>query len=323
MRFVPKFHESIIIKLILFTLAYFPLIFIAYFENAFDEMELKNFLYMSMGVYIFTVTYAFISWLILNIVEKKFVYEKETENYYRDIIKNISPSQLSYIDDYGIETKKDIVASILMLHLKGRIKISNNKIEFISKYKTNEGDYYNISKSEAAVLECISNGKSPLKIKNKFERLLMEDLLDDGLIEEKNTVPPHFHIKMALQFIYGILLLVIALITKPFISKILYAFGPLIIVYTLIWWATVVSSEHSILDKDYAFKTYHKLTKKGDEIRLKLTGLKLFLRNYSNMNKKSLKEIELWDEYMIYSVILNDNKVVQDTIVAMIKRQFK
>ncbi len=41
------------------------------------------------------------------------------------------------------------------------------------------------------------------------------------------------------------------------------------------------------------------------------------------MNKKSLKEIELWDEYMIYSVILNDNKFVQDAIVVMIKRQFK
>ncbi len=75
MRFVPKFHESIIIKLILFTLAYFSLIFIAYFENTFDEIELKNFECMSIGVCIFTVTYAFISWLILNIVEKNFIYE--------------------------------------------------------------------------------------------------------------------------------------------------------------------------------------------------------------------------------------------------------
>ena len=77
---------------------------------------------MSIMVYVVTVIYACISWIILNIAEDKYVYKKENENYYRDIIKNVSPSQLSYIDDYGIEYKKDVIASILMLHLKKELK---------------------------------------------------------------------------------------------------------------------------------------------------------------------------------------------------------
>ena len=75
--------------------------------------------------------------------------------------------------------------------------------------------------------------------------------------------------------------------------------------------------------KSLVLRAYKKLTPKGNEIRLKLTGLKLFLKDYSIIKSRELKEIKLWDEYMIYSVILNDNRKVQKEILKMAKRQFK
>lgn len=296
---------------------YFSIIGAGYFSSDIDEMSV--FLIESIGIYIMTLICFFISWLILNLVEMNFVYEMENENYYRDIIKSVSPAQLSYIDDYGIECKKDIIATILMLHLKGNLKINNNKIEIISKFKQKEEDYYNLSKSEVAVLDCLSKGKSPLKIPNTFEKLLMEDLNDNGLIEKRNTNPPHFYVEMVLQFIYSIILIVFAHLSDLFISPILYAIGAVLALSSILW---PLCLEGSIF-KNESLSVYKKLTPKGDEIRLKLTGLKLFLKDYSDMKNKELKEIELWDEYIIYSVILNDNKKVQKEILRMVKKQFK
>lgn len=320
MRFVPKFHRELIIKLIIFTAVFFALFLAAVCSGDMDGDLLKTFLIQSFGLYIFTVVYFVISWIVLNLIENKYVYEAENENYYRDMIKNISPAQLSYIDDYGIETKKDILATFLMLHIKGNIKIKRNKIELISKYKMKEEEYYNLSRTETMVLECISKNKSPLKMPNTFEKMLLEDLDEAKLIEKEDTFPPHFYIKKVLQIIYGLFLIICARVTNILISPFMYGGGIVVFIYSIMWLA---SSNNYNLNKPLLMESYKKLTPKGNEIRLKLTGLKSFLRDYSLMKFREVKEIELWDEYMIYSVILNDNKKAQKQIREIIKRQYK
>ena len=317
MRFVPKFHKRLIISLTLFSCTYLPISIWAFFSSELDEMG--RVLIESVGIYIMVLIALFFSWLALNLVEMKVVYERENENYYRDLIKSVSPAQLSYIDDYGVESKKDIIATILKLHLKGNLKIDNKKIELISKFKMKDEDYYNLSKSEVAVLDCISKGMSPLKIQNTFKRLLMEDLKDEGFLEKGKSTPPHFYIEMVLQFIYGVLLIFYSKWGELLISPLVYCFGMFFIVYSIL---LPIIVEGSIF-KDEGLGVYKKLTSKANEIRLKLTGLKLFLRDYSYIKNRETKEIELWDEYIIYSVILNDNKKIQKEIAKMIKRQFK
>lgn len=48
-------------------------------------------------------------------------------------------------------------------------------------------------------------------------------------------------------------------------------------------------------------------TEKGKEIYLKLKGLKKYLKDFDNFDDKSLKEISLWDEYILYALILNES----------------
>ena len=48
-------------------------------------------------------------------------------------------------------------------------------------------------------------------------------------------------------------------------------------------------------------------TEKGKEIYLKLKGLKNYLKDFGNFNDKSLKEISLWNEYILYAIILNES----------------
>lgn len=71
------------------------------------------------------------------------------------------------------------------------------------------------------------------------------------------------------------------------------------------------------------FSAYNKLTLKGKNIHQKLNGLRMFLKDYSDMKNKSLNELELWDEYMLYSIILNDNKKVQKEVLKIIDKTNK
>ena len=53
----------------------------------------------------------------------------------------------------------------------------------------------------------------------------------------------------------------------------------------------------------------NKLNEKGKDVKRKLRGLREYLKEYSNMENKTINEIGLWDEYYICSVILGDNKI--------------
>lgn len=53
-------------------------------------------------------------------------------------------------------------------------------------------------------------------------------------------------------------------------------------------------------------------TKKAEEINKKLEGLKCFLKDFSRLEKREAKEIMLWDEYLIYSVLFGHNSKIID-----------
>ena len=56
-------------------------------------------------------------------------------------------------------------------------------------------------------------------------------------------------------------------------------------------------------------KLYNR-TPKGRELNQKLEGLKYYLKDYSLMDEREAKEIELWDDYLIYSVMFGQNKKI-------------
>ena len=52
-------------------------------------------------------------------------FSKE-KGYYREILKTYTPAEISYIDDFKINTKREIVTTLLNLELKKRIKLMPN-----------------------------------------------------------------------------------------------------------------------------------------------------------------------------------------------------
>ena len=59
--------------------------------------------------------------------------------------------------------------------------------------------------------------------------------------------------------------------------------------------------------KYYSYKPKIRRTNKGEEINIKLEGLKNYIQEYSKLEEKNTKDMLLWEEYLIYSVIFNIN----------------
>ena len=390
------------------------------------------------------------------------------EGYYRDIIKKVTPVELTYIDDYCIEHKKDFIATILELQLKKKIEVTDTNIKIIDETsngltnhealvlkelkKNNKKDFSFIRKSFKEklksplvlliifllytiivpifltediqfiaylivilitlpivlikVIPIILNAlfdaltEKPLKQivkdklfsqkvtdKSKFRESLIKDLDKSKLIDTnkeeklyklthkmnmyKNIAMICLPILLAILasedeqiFLFiGFFGIMIPLIIKfirlyyklviekiPRIkNKILYfialifawygmsiisglaamiPFGAmflaeqddfLLILVTILKYIMAVILIAFEIISSYLIITNQKLSKKGKEIKTKLIGIKMFLADYSSMKEKELNEAYLWDEYIIYAIVLNQNKKINRKIKKLLK----
>lgn len=65
----------------------------------------------------------------------------------------------------------------------------------------------------------------------------------------------------------------------------------------------------STIEKKYKLDPYFR-TKKGKELNREIEGLKRFLKDYTLLNEKDRNEIIIWEEYLVYSVLFNQNKKI-------------
>lgn len=330
--------------------------------------------------------------LLVIYLKDKIENKKLGEEYYRDILDKISCVELTYLDDNNVEFEKDIVATLLELNLKKKIKFENNKIIVVDKNKNN------LTEHEKYVLKVLlqetnknirDNYSIWQKTKNifsnfisvksidEFEMAIFYDLKKSKIIEDNSVEKlerKYRKLKKIFIIIFGLILIFLgsgeAEIASYFLFVLLYVFFgwclikiPLpqmrrsvlsrIIFYCIIPWVglysvTLIASglllipiiveeyqQEVLVILKYLFmvitivsifiesyiilKNKKKLTMKGKDIKIKLCGLKTYLNDFSTMRHKDLNEIELWDEYIIYSVILNENKKITRKITQILK----
>lgn len=277
---------------------------------------------IAMTIFMYLVQNLFVIFIYLGIKLgiRKFKKEKLSEidfkkykDYYREILKGYSPSELSYIDDFEINYPKDIVATLLSLKLKKRIELTEN----IEKTNTIENE---LSSNENYILEHIYDGKlkevDQLVYKIKIEEdAIKSDLIKPSKIEWK---------KIAKSLIGFILIMTILIMTISFLFQNTF-FGPnpenieifkVLILMFLMFFTFLFPLFTSIYLIAYLIKigvNSFIRTKKGKEINEKLEGLKNYIQEYSMIKDKNSENIEIWEDYLIYSIIFNQNsKVIQE-----------
>lgn len=104
----------------------------------------------------------------------------KNDSYYKEILPKYSPAILSYIDDFKID-KEDIVASLLMLELKKKIKLEKDSIALL------DGDTTNLEENEVYILEKIKENKIKDINIYEYEQNVKKDAIKHGLVQENKA----------------------------------------------------------------------------------------------------------------------------------------
>lgn len=218
---------------------------------------------------------------------------------YRDILSNYSPVMLAYLDKMQYNYDISIVAGLLSLKNKGFIEFKEDKINII------KFDFYNLELPERYIIENIKNGKVEIeKSNNQLKEMIFEEGKRKNLLLSKNNWMEIYRKSKRKLILFIIIIIIIGMIIIKSTNQqelinmifekiiaVIFGCGGLYISFYVI---------------NYQKNPYIR-NKSAEELNEKLEGLKNYLKDYSLLKDKESEDIVLWEEYLIYSVIFNQN----------------
>lgn len=289
------------------------------------ESFVQDVIEFAKGLLMFTILfsslYLFFYWQFMILTKKVFSKIGENERssirldrsdwkfnkeYYREIQSLYSPLALGYIDNFNI-SKSELISEILYLQEKNSLEINDGKL--ISKYKVlqNKG----LLKYQIKILRSIKNGKLKITQLDKYMNSLkkvVESECERLKIIEKTADSSILSLKNIVAFL---IFLVFFLVTIWLENAVKYSTGPngifissMLFVYVFFY----IKWNQAYL-KARAIGPYRR-TEKGIILNERMKGLKNYLKDYSLLSEREAKEIELWEDYLIYSVMFGQNKKV-------------
>ena len=244
----------------------------------------------SLAIYIIIL----INYTIKRIKDSKRKYKIESKDqhkfkYYRDIIKEYSIGELGYIFNGRKKTKLLIIAELEKLKLQKNIEIINGEIKITNSKNT--------TPSEKFILENYKfiNEKD-------FEKRYIS-IIEDYLI--KKHIIEKFDKNISSKMLPMLFVVFILLITSMYFN--LDEYIKIELILFLITWITVFISM-------IIFEHEEKIIKnnQGNEIYMKLNGLKKYIKDFGNFEERELDEINIWEEYILYAIILNEGKTIKN-----------
>lgn len=242
--------------------------------------------------------------------------------YYRDILKKYSVDLLAFIDHIQFNYPDVLIAMLLQLQMKGILKLDNNGI-----YLNNNIDLSSLSNNEKYLISKITNNKLIFNNVNEYELLVINEGINKGLLEKKEINKEYLFKEFSVSiFIYLIILigyiyylslgidnfsLGINISIINFILSFILVLIVLLIPIYLFAYPMYLGIKYKLFSHKIKENPYFR-TKDSEEINSKLEGLKNFLKDFSRLDEREAKEIVLWDEYLIYSVLFGHNKKIID-----------
>ena len=224
-------------------------------------------------------------------------------------------------DYFKQSNEKDIVATLMSLELKHKIKITDNNIEII------DSNEENLDENEKYILVNIENNKlNDISIET-FEQKVIKDCKNYNLLEEKMDVKKKI-IKKVISCVLLYVLIIVAFYYFPEIFNKIYSNndGMILILFMIMliifFIVAIFPFSTYIYIKSYYFITKidpYVRNKKAKEINSKLEGLKKYIKEYSLLDEKEYKDIVIWENYLVYSVISGQNTEIVDKILKKIK----
>ena len=256
-----------------------------------DERLVLNIFSLVVATLIVCLTFRIVKILIKK--TKLSVYEKNNfrkdYEYYREMIKNEDIDILSFCYLKNPNMDDVIVAYLLQLEQKGKIKVENNNIKILCP--KNE-----LSKFEKTILfGSYKTDKGALKAKIKKD--ITERMIEKGYLKSLIESDP-----------IGVLLSIMTIITCLGLLFYMFLFTDYmkdlhVLMFLVTYFLTIVPSlTYSFLVNKYdAYESTDLLL----ETKAKILGLKNLISDFSIINENGINQMKLYEDYVLYAIIFD------------------
>ena len=266
--------------------------------------------------------------------------------YFRDILKDVSPADLSIVMDLQLESGKDISATLLRMYNKNVIEFSDGRIIF----KGQDSALSPLSPDELELANMLCAGgitQSGISVwkKNRFK-----EAADKGYVEPPDKQNKNagcggcfgaFIIFAAVMAIFVFLIYKINdMEVMTFIDNLdsggdyILTAGDISALNEFISYGAIAFGLMDIIFIYPAFALFRyiayatvkmrnnlKRTPKGNELAEMAAGLKRFIVEFSTLSERKKEEAALWDDFLVYAVVLEENEQIVGDIVKHYHRE--
>lgn len=267
---------------------------------------------------------------------------KEDIIYFREKLEGISPATISIMQNLRVEEEKDIAATLMKLQLNKNVKIENDSITVLSE------DVTNLTSSEKQLFYMIADQKINRMQIEAWKVAAIGEAKTQGYIREQNPKKGLLARKLIL---FGILIVFClgAKIIVPHIDEYdlliqefeqkypemsepmhiyeaveqewfdvyLEAFlslgtGICCMMGILVWPIFYFVYTRRYKNKNNSLKR----TEKGEKLTDVILAIKRFIHDFSMLDNATKEQIVLWDDFLIYAIVLEENENVVDEILS-------
>lgn len=247
--------------------------------------------------------------------------------YYREKLDNINPAMMSLAANLKIEEKKDIKAMIMYYEKNGIIEEKNERI-IVKNDK-----HPLLTESDKHLLEYLKEHDLLRNVGDyiKWENELKKEGIDKGYFVMRDI--KYIFIQLIKVLGYIIIICLANYICKDICRNFYFDTQTFTITSlkdftnlfpTIFSYSLVIASRFLIVACIiYAFSiiinNLHAInevarTQKGNELAEKIYGLKRYINEFSVLEERSKEELALWDDFLIYAVVLGENTRILDEI---------
>ena len=274
--------------------------------------------------------------------------------YYRDELEELSPVEISYLMDLDLETRKDISAQILQYELWGVIEYVNGEIvvknlndprllerdKILINILLNKSEDFGPWKKKVHedminskyIVEREDTRKELGKMGNRVAIMLVVTLILSmvlialaNLDEIKYIISNYsninfneydFDLYQPFSWLEKFSDFRTADLSNLVITKEQFYFTIAFYILTGLFFGYLASM---LIFTFIMIKTTNKTTKiarteEGNRITEYLSGLKNFIKDFTLISEREKKELVLWDYFLVYAVVLEENKKVTQEI---------
>ena len=263
---------------------------------------------------------------------------KEEIIYYREKLDGISPTTISLMQNLKVEEEKDFAATLMKLQLNKNINIENNLIEILSD------DVSNLTTSEKQLFYIISEQKLNRKQIIDWAELSVKEAMNAGYIEKQNPKKGLGFKKLILFLMLGLFFCILIKVI-PQLENCLDRFDSISINNEMEWHDVGQSEHYEIILELFFMVTLSlmsivgilgwlpfyivytirymnknnslKRTEKGEQLTDIILGMKRFIHDFSMLDTAAKEQIALWDDFLIYAIVLEENEKIIDEILSV------